>query len=213
MSPIIPRCALMLCLLLGVTACSLSTGSEGPDDCEHWSIGVVAPKHMEAWAEAVYVKDVQDRWVRMAAGVVGELGETEGWDSGRWLADRDSNPQADAPKEIYIRWQSLVEPQAYYWHFEVPETMRQQLVKREPAVWQGRAERVCRSNIAVGVAPGGRTVVWLAGGGLPRVEIQRGQAIVVPEGPDLGRFGGRYVRMDDKTKQYLETHRIPYGSW
>ncbi|WP_199097832.1 DUF2931 family protein [Dyella sp. ASV21] len=207
------RAALLLLLVMSVVGCSSPLSEVATNECERWSIGLVAPKHMEAWAEALYVKNERDQWVQMGAGVVSELGQTEGWDPDVWMAPRDSRASVRSPKEIYVRWQSLVEPQAYYWHFKVPESMQQALVKRERVIWRGRAEWVCRSDIAIGIAPGGRTVVWIDGGGLPRVEIQRGQATVVPEGPYQGQSGGKFRPMHDAAKQYVETHRIPYGSW
>jgi len=115
--------------------------------------------------------------------------------------------------EIYVRWQSLVEPQTYRWTFMVSERLRRALVEQEPVVWQGKKEMSCRANIAIGVAPGGRVVVWNAGFGFQPVEVMRGQAEVEPLGPDQGKYGGRYVRISDDAKQYVEERGIPYGSW
>ncbi|WP_199101044.1 DUF2931 family protein [Dyella sp. ASV21] len=182
--------------------------------CRPWAIDVASPQHMEAWVEALWVLDTKDHWHDIPQGVVGQLPDAEGWSGLRGGGGGVRLGNGHAPKEIYVRWQSLVEPQAYYWRFPVTDELRKALVHREMAKpWYGPPRSACRSDITIGVAPGGRTILWITGGGLPPLEIARGQAKVVPEGPDLGRFGGRYVRMDDKTKQYLEQHAIPYGSW
>ena len=208
-------CYLGLLLFTLLPACANAPLS-GPSyfNCMHWGIGVVSPSYMEAWVEELKVKDDRSLWVVMPVGVVGELGTTVGWDSGGWGAGMARIGSAGAPMEVYIRWQSLAEPQTYTWHFVVPESVRQALTRREPVKpWYGPPQMSCRTDIVIGVAPGGRTIVWNEGNGFPHLEVMRGQAEVERLGPDQGKYGGRYVRISDEAKQYIEEHGIPYGSW
>ncbi|WP_109125961.1 DUF2931 family protein [Dyella sp. C11] len=181
--------------------------------CHHWAIEAVAPRYMEAWIETLEVKDAKGRWVKIPQGVVGELGQAAGWSN---LQGGGGGPRfdwAEAPMEVFVRWQSLVEPQTYSWQFTVPETMRQALVKQERVTWRGQTQMSCRSDITLGVAPGGHTIVWLVGIGFEPMEILRGKAEAEPLGPDQGQHEGRYVRLSDEAKKYVEEHGIPYDSW
>jgi Protein of unknown function (DUF2931) len=211
-------CSLMLLVAL-LPACA---SEQHPSDpyikgqlCNHWSLGVAAPGYMEAWVEDLEVKDDRDRWVQIPMGVVGEFAQTVGWPPpNRVGGGGGSTPDsAGAPMEVSIRWQSLAEPQTYTWQFIVPENMRQAMAKKEPVVWAGHADTSCRNLLTLGVAPGGRTIVWINGFGFQPTEILRGQAEVEPLGPDQGQHEGRYVRFSDKAKQYVQEHGIPYGSW
>jgi len=204
-----------LLLLVLLPACA-SAPLSGPSyfNCMHWGIGVSAPRHMEAWVEELDVKDDRGLWVLMRRGVVGELGTTVGWDDGDWAANTISIQSAGAPMEVYIRWQSLAEPQTYTWHFIVPESVRQALTRREQVKpWYGPPETSCRNDIVIGVAPGGRTIVWNEGNGFPHLEVMRGQAEVELLGPGQGWGKGYAYPLSDEAKQYIEEHGIPYDSW
>jgi hypothetical protein len=209
------RLLVWLIALLGLSACGDTTTEPTAGTCPHWVITTVAPKHMEAWIETLYVKDSNGNWLHIPQGVVGELPDTAGWSGLRYGGGGPNFRDAGAPMEIYVRWQSLVEPQTYNWRFTVPESMRQLLLKREMGkVWyKPQPEMACRSDITVGVAPGGHTILWVDGQGLASVEIARGRGTAEPLGPDQGRHEGRYVRISDDAKKYVEEHGIPYDSW
>ena len=113
-------CPLVLFMVLGLAACGDSTTERISGPCPHWAITTVAPKHMEAWIEALYVKDSNGNWVHIPQGVVGELPDTAGWSGLRYGGGGPQFLDAGAPMEIYVRWQSLVEPQTYNWRFTVP---------------------------------------------------------------------------------------------
>ena len=207
-----PLCSLLLLVAL-LPACASERLASAPDLCSHWSVVVVAPKYLEAWVEDLEVKDDRGYWVQIPQGVVSGLGQTAGWDNGEWYSGGPRLDSAGAPMEVSVRWQSLAEPQTYKWRFTVPESMRQALVKKEPSLFRGKTELACRSDIAIGVAPGGRTIVWIAGGALPRVEVMRGKAEVEPLGPYQGFSKGKYRPMHELARKYVEEHGIPYGSW
>ncbi|ULU25332.1 DUF2931 family protein [Dyella terrae] len=214
----ISRLLLVLLSALLLPACASEEYSdarirrEATQNCRHWSMMVGAPRFMEAWVETLEVTDDRGRTVVIPQGMAGSLGQTVGWD-GLGGAGGTTIDSAGAPMQVFVRWQSLAEPQTYRWQFTVPASVRQALVKQEAITWRGRAETSCRQNISIGVAPGGRTVVWINGIGMPAVEVMRGQEEVEPLGPDQGQHGGRYVRFSDQAKQYVEEHGIPYGSW
>ena len=79
--------------------------------------------------------------------------------------------------------------------------------------WYGPPQMTCRSEITVGVAPGGHTIVWVVGNGLAPIEIMRVQAEVESLGPYQGKSKGKYRPMHDPARQYIDEHGIPYGSW
>lgn len=206
-----------VCLLLSMVclpACATESRADKPEPCPHWGMSVVAPKYMEAWVEALYVKDDRGAWINVSGGMAGELGQAAGWDNGAWAGNSDKVESAGAPMEVYVRWQSLAEPQTYKWRFPVSESVRKALLKQELVKpWYGPAEMSCRSNITIGVAPGGRAIVWNDGFGFQRTEILRGQAEVEPLGPYQGFSKGKYRPMHEPARKYVEKHGIPYGIW
>jgi hypothetical protein len=183
------------------------------DLCPHWSLGVTAPRFMEAWVEDIQVIDARGNIVPMSVGMAGSTGQVDGWGSGTWSGNSATVNAAGLPQEITIRWQSLAEPQTYTWHFAVPEGARRSLGEKVPVTWQGKPGLSCRSNITIGVAPGGRAIVWTNGYGFQPLAILRGQAEVEPLGPGQGWGKGYAYPLSDEAKKYVEEHGIPYGSW
>lgn len=206
--------ALLLLVSLSVCAGPSPDAMDGKSEfCPQWTVGVVTPAYMETWVEALEVRDDRGGVFNIPQGMAEELDQTVGWGRIGPGANTGVYIRKSAPEEIYVRWQSLVEPQTYTWRFIVPDSLRKALTTEVPMVWQGKSVQGCRTNIAIGVAPGGHVVVWNAGLGFEPVEVMRGQADVEPLGPDQGKYGGRYVRIGDKAKQYIAEHGIPYDSW
>ncbi|WP_426271012.1 DUF2931 family protein [Dyella kyungheensis] len=181
--------------------------------CISWSMTVFAPGHMESWIEALDVKDDRGNVHDLRQGMAGDLGQAAGWG---YVGAGGGNPQFNArglPVEAYLRWQSLVEPQTYTFHFVIPDEVRHSLVRKEMVTWRGTPKTSCRSSIAIEVAPGGRVVVSNAGLGFKPVEVMRGQAEVEPLGPYQGKSNGKYRPMHEPAQQYVKEHGIPYDSW
>ncbi|WP_430388160.1 DUF2931 family protein [Dyella sp. 20L07] len=204
----------LLGLLVLLPACaSEPRGGIQSSLCGPWAVRVFAPGYMEAWVEALDVKDDRGDVYDLREGMAGELGQVAGWG---YVGGGGGTPHpstAGAPVEMYLRWQSLAEPQTYTWHFAVSEELRRSLVKKELGTWMGKPEVGCRDSIAISVAPGGRVVVWNAGLGFEPVEVMRGQADVEPLGPGQGWGKGYAYPLSDKAQQYVNEHGIPYGSW
>ena len=127
-----------------------------------------------------------------------------GWGAGRHLDG------ADLPKRIYVRWQSLAEPQAYQITLDIPERARQLMTER--------LDPPCRTSeyryaLALGLAPGGVVRGWVMSTCGEPIEVLRAQAEIDPSGPYEGKSDGEYYFLSDPAKAYIEQHGIPYGSW
>jgi hypothetical protein len=115
-----------------------------------------------------------------------------------------------------VRWQSLAEPQTYQATVDIPDSVRKLMLTQgppKPEFKHTTSDEFYYNRINLGLAPGGWIKVW-AGGVLENpVPVMCVKAQVVPQGPDLGKYGGIYVRLSAKAKAYHATHPIPYASW
>ena len=202
------RHLLAVLLLLSTSACAGSYPYPFKDKL--WTLSFVVPNYMEAWVESVAGRDIR-------GNVFSGLGGTSG--------SNLNNPQSEWPKGpgslrfyrtqylpemLYIRWQSLVEPQTYKATVEVPQAARDKML--EPCVdWRGRDRY--RSHVVLGIAPGGLVVLFLAGCNDGLVEMLRTQASIVEEGPYLGKGGGQYGPLQAHNQKFVDEYGIPYGSW
>lgn len=119
---------------------------------------------------------------------------------------------ADLPRRIYVRWQSLVEPQTYRVTQEIPDSMRRQMLSRaESLAVPGKFDY--QNAVVIGLAPGGWVKVWVKSPGGNRVEVLCRQAEVEPKGPYRGLSEGRHRPLSKESAAYLKTHPIPYDSW
>ncbi|WP_019465904.1 DUF2931 family protein [Dyella japonica] len=204
---------LLLCVLLLGCAQAKSRQSNGlPYDS--WYLGFVAPAKMEVWLETADVEDAQKRIFRGAMSGTVALAyraAPDGWGEPSIGAGRDIR-SFGLPQRIYVRWQSLVEPQTYRAIIVIPETVRQQMLHQAPSVL--KAGRFDYQNfLSIGLAPGGWIKVWVMGASTEPVEVLCTRAQIEPKGPDLGQYEGRYVTLNREVKDYLQTHPIPYDSW
>lgn len=192
-----------------------------------WGIAVFAPEHMEVWIESVDVIDKRGLvFERVYAGVgsIGEPPHKNGQPAG-WTTRPGGSAKpisgVDLPEFIFVRWQSLVEPQTYNVRINIPQWVRERMVtKEQPACpWKSDWGKNLpsfgyRDNITIGLAPGGITKVWLRGGCLETLEIGRFEGKVNKIGPYDGKSGGEYYRPQSApSKTYIEQFGIPYGSW
>ncbi len=172
-------------------------------------MGYTTPMHMEAWVEDTVVEDIRGVRFRGATGLPVMSGQTQGWASAGGGFPMDG---AALPARVYVRWQSLVEPQTYRITLSIPEPARRLMLQKAqdvhyPDQWEYRRELV------IGLAPGGKVVLWIDGPGVPAVEVLRAQAEVEPLGPYSGQSGGKYRPLSERAKQYIQQNGIPYGSW
>ncbi|MFF7707356.1 DUF2931 family protein [Pseudomonas sp. NPDC007930] len=211
---------------VGLLGCLLLSGcATGPGGLPYdaWRLGLLAPNYMQAWIETVDVVDIQGRVFRSAMWGTPSINAPEaltgnprgwpaspGWGKGRYVRG------AALPMVIYVRWQSLIEPQTYEALIPIPEATRQQMVAGEkvPCAFSKQPAVEYRLGLNIGLAPGGIAKAWISGPCLKAIEVNRIQAQIVALGPDQGRSNGQYaLPLYPQTKTYIEKNGIPYGSW
>ncbi|CAI8917822.1 exported hypothetical protein [Pseudomonas sp. IT-P258] len=105
------RLILLVGLLFSLCACA---GGPTPPKLPYqsWYVGLAAPRFMEVWVESVDVLDQRGlAFFHVSGGVVSYTGKAEGWHQGAGSTMPVNN--VDLPDRIFVRWQSLVEPQTY----------------------------------------------------------------------------------------------------
>ncbi|GHH59403.1 DUF2931 family protein [[Pseudomonas] boreopolis] len=182
---------------------------------EAWRLGFLAPPYMEAWTEDAVIEDVRGRvFTRYDSGTVaiGYSGDPAGWPKTYSIGAGRHVIGADLPKRIYVRWQSLVEPQTYRITLEIPESVRKlMMTKADSLAVPGRYDY--QNAVVIGLAPGGWVKVWVRNPGGEGVEVLCQHAEIEPKGPDQGKYEGRYVTLPAKAKEYISRNPIPYDSW
>ncbi|MDE1194765.1 MAG: DUF2931 family protein [Pseudomonas sp.] len=210
------RLILLVGLLISLGACATGPSPVVPPKLPFpaWYIGFVAPKHMEVWVESVDVLDQRGfGYFNVHGGVAGYTGEVEGWPKQAGGGKPINN--VDLPDRIYLRWQSLVEPQAYTIGIQIPQWVRDEMVKPQRVFCQGakKWKKDYRDMISLGMAPGGVVKVWVGGACLKDKEVGRFQAKVHPLGPFQNRKGLYYRDPSPEAQAWIEKNGIPYGSW
>ena len=215
----------LLGLLLG--SCAFADRKALPYDA--WSLNFLGPPYMEAWIETADAVDINNYVFRGAgSGRVSTgyprafskgipstfLGNPKGWakapgGSGRRVMG------ADLPRLVYVRWQSMAEPQTYEAYIKIPESARTIMRKKEIAFCgaAGKWKPDYRKLLEVGLAPGGVVKVWVAGPCLTSIEVTSAQGTIVAKGPYGGESGGKHRRLSDESKAYIDKFGIPFGSW
>lgn len=187
-----------------------------------WFLGFGAPDYMEVWIETADVVDIQERVFRRAGSGIASVqrpddqkGNPAGWPDNPGSGKGKYVTGADLPRLIYVRWQSLAEPQTYEVYIVIPESAREIMRKPEKAYCRFGSEWITesRDNMGIGLAPGGIVKVWLGGACLKSVEIARVQGTINPKGPYEGKSGGKHRPLSDASKTYIEKFGIPFGSW
>ncbi|WP_231701924.1 DUF2931 family protein [Halopseudomonas sabulinigri] len=188
-----------------------------------WEIGLIAPNYMEVWVESVDVVDMRGFSFKRAHGGTSSIqnppnntGDPIGWPARPGVGATRPMTGIDLPKAIYVRWQSLAEPQTYDARIDIPAWAREEMITGHAAFcrFDGQHITAYRYAVTLGLAPGGVVKAWLTGACLEPIEIGRFEGTVNPDGPSGGRTGGRYaLPLDPAAQKYLETHDIPFDSW
>ncbi len=214
-------------LLVLIAGCAYSDHRSLP--YPDWSLRFFSLDYMEVWIETADVVDVKDRVFRGAGsgipagmyprpfskGVPSHFkGDARGWPEhpggkGRFVRG------ADLPRLVYVRWQSMAEPQTYEAYIEIPEPARKSMVKGERTFCRADGKWITdyRDMVIIGLAPGGVAKVWLGGQCLLSTEVTRVQGTINPEGPYGGRSNGKHRPLSEESKAYVEKFGIPYESW
>ncbi|WP_200949091.1 DUF2931 family protein [Frateuria sp. Soil773] len=184
-----------------------------------WKIGFFAPYNMEVWTEAVSVEDMSGHlFSGMEPGVVSMAypRDSAAWPKSIPIGKGREVTGAALPKRVYVRWQSLVEPQTYSVVLEIPERARRLMLGPPVRDMPGAGpdgDKYYYNDLSIGLAPGGIVRVWVNGIARRPQPVLCVKAQVEPKGPDQGRYGGRYVTLPAESQAYLRHHSIPYGSW
>lgn len=210
------RQSLFVGLLFSLCACASNPTPTAPSKLPYdsWYVGLAAPRFMEVWVETVDVLDQGGMaFFRVSAGVAGYTRQPIGWHKGGGSMTPVNN--VDLPERIFLRWQSLVEPQAYKIRIPIPQWVRDEMIRPERVFCEGSKEwkRDYRKMITLGMAPGGIVKVWVGGACLDFKEIGRFQAEVEPLGPYRNGSGVYYRAPLPEAQAYIDKHGIPYGSW
>ena len=210
------RLMLLIGLLFSLSACASGPKPYPPPKLPYnsWYVGLAAPRHMEVWVETVDVLDQRGfGFFRVHGGVASYTGKVEGWHQGGGKMKPVSN--VDLPQRIFLRWQSLVEPQAYKIRIPIPQWVRDEMVKpqRVFCIADKKEVTLYPLQITLGMAPGGIVKVWVGAGCLGFKEVGRFQAEVEPLGPYRGKSNGEYIHIEPENKAYIDQHGIPYGTW
>lgn len=212
----------LLCALF-TTGCQSADPLSAKNDpkSESWELAFTEPYYMKVWVEDSAVEDINGKLFKRTGGGTAAGGEPEdGKESARgWHAvGAAAKPVigADLPKRIYVRWQSIVEPQTYRVWLDVPEEARQLMQtsvnQRCPETPKERASY--SASIYLGLAPGGVVQVWVRDSCHHPVKVARAQAEIETLGPSQGKNQGRYAYpVSEKSQRYIEKFGIPYGSW
>ncbi len=207
-------------LVGGCQASGLTWGRSDPD-AGPWALGFVTPYAIDGWVEDSATVDVDGNLYRRIGSGWASGGGKNGIDGARGWAVRGAGTErevrdAKLPVRIYVRWQSVVEPQTYQGWIEIPESarqvMRNALTMDCPSIPE-MAAIPKRVSVLFGLAPGGVVQIWMMDECLRPVKVVHAQVEIEPKGPDLGLSGGSYFPLQETSKLYVEKHGIPYGSW
>ncbi len=210
------RWSLLIALLFSLCACAREPRPPAPPNLPYdsWYVGLAAPRFMAVWVETVDVLDQRGlAFFRVHGGVAGYTRKPEGWHKGGGKTKPVNN--VDLPKRLFLRWQSLVEPQAYKIRITIPQWVRDEMVKPERVFCQGskKWKDDYRDSITLGMAPGGIVKVWVGGACLDYKEVGRFQAEIEQRGPYLNSKGIYYRPLKPEAQAYVDEHGIPYGTW
>ena len=206
--------------LSGCQASGLSWGRSDPD-AGPWALGFVTPYLMDGWVEDSATVDVDGNlFRRIGSGGAAGGGKNGSKGARGWAVKGDGTKRdvrdAKLPVRIYVRWQSVVEPQTYQGWIEIPESARQVMraaLRKDCQQFPETASILKIASVRLGLAPGGVVQIWVLDECMHPVKVARGQAEIEPKGPALGLSGGSYFPQSEASKRYVEQYGIPYGSW
>lgn len=168
-------------------------------------IGVGTPEHYDVWVDEFVMRTSDGRQTKMSMGYVRCC-----W-SGADGPKGKGGPITEIPSKISIEWYSFAENKTYEKTFSLPQNLGEKMTK--PATYEtslGKFERP-RDILTVGLAPGGRVVIWIQNQIGNEIEVRRLKANELQgrtdRYPDLSKS---YLR---KNSAYLEKHGIPTEGW
>lgn len=185
MGIIFGRLLVVLLTALLIAGCQSADPPSSKNDPKNqwWSLSFNEPYYMKAWVEDSAVEDINGKLFHRTGGGTAAGGEPEnsteaarGW--GQITGGIREVVGADLPKRIFVRWQSIVEPQTYRVWVDIPEEARQimRATWKEPCPASPDEPPGNVALVYVGVAPGGVVQVWVADKCMKPIKVARAQA-------------------------------------
>ncbi|MQQ37300.1 DUF2931 family protein [Pseudomonas sp. SZ57] len=203
-----------------LSGCTVTNSQSMP--YKSWFLGFSVPDYMEVWIETADVVDIQDHmYARAMSGNASILrppnnsGDPRGWPKRAGIGKGKHVTGADLPKQIYVRWQSMAEPQTYQMVITIPDATRE-IMRRGEKVFcaaDGKWITGYRNSIGVRLVPGGIAKVWVGGACMTPIEVATVKAVIAPRGPYEGTSGGHYRPLSAVSKAYVDKFGVPYDSW
>lgn len=215
-----PQRVWLFLLIFTAEGCAHGTDNSLPYDA--WRLGFLAPNYMEVWIETADAVDIHNRvYKRAMSGTAsitnppGHKVNPAGWPQQPGGGKGKNVTGADLPRLIYVRWQSLAEPQTYEVYIPITEKTRQLMTEPELAYCSAGGKQITdyRNSVTIGLAPGGIAKAWILGPCLPAIEVARVEGTIHSEGPYDGTSGGKHRPLTDIPRAYIDQHGIPFGSW
>jgi hypothetical protein len=185
-----------------------------------WDIDFIGPSYMLGEVELHIVEDINGKLFRRSGGgPIGTDTPEDGTESARgWPRHIGGSilpvTGAALPKRIFVRWQSITEPQTYKVWVDIPEQAREVMRATTSQPCSETHRYRYGASLTLGLAPGGVAQVWTDDSCHRAIKVARAQAEVEPLGPSQGKNEGRYAyTLDEKVQRYIERYGIPYGSW
>lgn len=211
----------LLCILLAAGCSADPLSAKNDPKSPWWELGFTEPRYMKVWVEDTSVEDIKGRtFLHTGSGSASGGQPEDGTESAKGWHGVGSSAKAvvgaDLPKRIFVRWQSIVEPQTYRVWVDIPEEARQLMLTSVNQRCAKTPEQTATyiSSVYLGLAPGGVVQVWVRDACHHPVKVARAQAEIEPLGPSQGKNQGRYAyQVNEKAKRYIEKFGIPYGSW
>lgn len=213
----ITRMAGLLPLLL-LTACHGAGQSEVAvknDVPTEWNFNFFTPQALPAVVTFVAILDADGTDYRFNTldstkalyDVVGEWNDRARALNGHW------NHVKQPPIHILFCWDSVIDKRVYETHLTLPEATVEKM--RNPSVYKDNGYY---DGIQIGLAPGGKVVVWLRGiGSQPNYRVTpavlktvSGDKLALCKG--ITRFSNGY-EYGENTESFIKGKTYPYGNW
>ena len=205
------RICLLVLFLLPVSACS-GSGSQWDggvndqwDRAFRWSITVAAPKHYKVWVDKFFVESLsEDIGWRAPIGSVGCCWKSPNGGTAEWQT---------IPEVFIIEWFSFAEQQSYRAVFKIedPEGLFEKMQQPAPLMLRGNKVTMPRYNLVLGLAPGGKVVVWIMSWEETAIEVGRYQALPFESTEnDYTEWTNEYLEAEG---DYLKEHGLQLDKW
>ena len=194
----------LLSVLLALMLVGCASDRINPYDTE-WNIRVGAPKHYDVWVtDFEFIAVEQRRW-RHPAGIIGCCWKGDGGPRGK------GGGVTPFPDYVLLRWFSFAEQKFYGAEIRLPDDLKERMKEEAPYRAGDGIRYGPRRTLVIGLAPGGKMVVWILNQIGNEVEVLRQQAI--PMTGDPSQYQARTESYLERSGDYIEEHGVPTEGW